>query len=75
MVNDDLACETSSDGIVRECVLDGVLDSADRQSAAVVSSAVVSATVVVSAAVVAAVWLPEHPERIAMDTAAAVITA
>ena len=36
MVNDDLACETSSNGIVRECVLDGVLDSADCQSAAVI---------------------------------------
>ena len=36
MVNDDLASEASSDGIVRECGLDGVLDGADRQSAAVI---------------------------------------
>ena len=36
MVNDDLACETSSNGIVRECVRDGVLDGADCQSAAVI---------------------------------------
>ena len=36
MINDDLACEASSYGVIRECGLDRILDRADSQSAAVI---------------------------------------